>query len=76
MGFGLVIGFIVHLQIVTASIYSTIANSHTLQFSTACTKFSQSAVFTCCCLVITSNTVGPSTSMFMSLLSGDFLAAN
>jgi hypothetical protein len=44
MGFGLVIGFIANLQIVTTSNYSAIANSHTLQFTTACTKSSQSAV--------------------------------
>jgi hypothetical protein len=44
MGFGLVIGFTDHLQIVTTSNYSTITNSHTLQFTTAHTKSSQSAV--------------------------------
>jgi hypothetical protein len=44
MGFGLVIGFIEHLQIVSTSNSSTIGNSHTLQFTTACTKSSQSAV--------------------------------
>jgi hypothetical protein len=44
MGFGLVVGFIEILQIVTASNYSAIANSHTLQFTIACTKPSQSAV--------------------------------
>jgi hypothetical protein len=43
-GFGLVIGFIEHLQIVTTSNYSSTANSHSLQFTTARTKFSQSAV--------------------------------
>jgi hypothetical protein len=43
-GFGLVIGFTEHLQIVTAINYSAIANSHTLQFTTARTKTSQSAV--------------------------------
>jgi hypothetical protein len=41
--FGLVIGFIEHLQIVTTSNYSTISNSHTLQFTTVGTKSSQSA---------------------------------
>jgi hypothetical protein len=44
MGFGLVIGFIEHLQNVTTSIYSNVTNSHTLQFSTARIKSSQSAV--------------------------------
>jgi hypothetical protein len=43
-GFGLKIGFIEHLQIVTTSNYSNIANSHTLQLTTARTKSSQSAV--------------------------------
>jgi hypothetical protein len=42
--FGLVIGFIEHLQIVTTSKSSAIDNSHTLQFTTARTKSSQSAV--------------------------------
>jgi hypothetical protein len=31
-GLGLVIGYIEHLQIITISNYSTIANSHILQF--------------------------------------------
>jgi hypothetical protein len=44
MEFGLVIGFIEHLQIVTTSNDSAIANSHTLQFTTAHTKSSHSAV--------------------------------
>jgi hypothetical protein len=46
MGFGLVIGFIEHLQIVTASTcnYSAICNSHTLQFTAVHAKSSQSAV--------------------------------
>jgi hypothetical protein len=44
MGFGLVIGFTEHLQIVTTSHYSAIANSHTLQFTTARIKSSQSVV--------------------------------
>jgi hypothetical protein len=38
------IGFIAHLQNITTSNYSGIANLHTLQFTTARTKFSQSAV--------------------------------
>jgi hypothetical protein len=46
MGFGLVVGFIEHLQILTTSNYSAIAISHTLQFTTARTKSPQSAVFT------------------------------
>jgi hypothetical protein len=41
MAFGLVIGFIEHLQNVTTRNYSTIANSHTLQFNIVCTNFSQ-----------------------------------
>jgi hypothetical protein len=44
MGFGLVIECIEHLQIVNTSNYNTSANSHTLQFITAHTKSSQSAV--------------------------------
>jgi hypothetical protein len=43
-GFGLVIGFTGHLQIVTTSKYSAIINSHTQQFVTARTKSSHSAV--------------------------------
>jgi hypothetical protein len=42
--FGMVIGFIEHLQIVTTSNSSAIANSHTQQFTTARSKNSQSAV--------------------------------
>jgi hypothetical protein len=40
----MVFGFIEHLQIVTTSNCSTIANSHTLQLSTARTKSKLSAV--------------------------------
>jgi hypothetical protein len=45
-GFGLVIRFIarIYTQLGTTSNYSAIANSHTLQFTTACTKPSQSAL--------------------------------
>jgi hypothetical protein len=39
----LIIGFIEHLQIVTNN-HSAIANSHPLQFITACIKSSQSAM--------------------------------
>jgi hypothetical protein len=42
--FGLVIGYIEHLQIVTKGYYTAIANAHTLQFTTACTNIFQSAV--------------------------------
>jgi hypothetical protein len=42
MGFGLVIGFIQHIQFIITT--SDIANSHTLQFNNARAKSSQSAV--------------------------------
>jgi hypothetical protein len=42
--FGLVIAFIEHLQIVTTSNCCAIGNSHTVEFTTARTKSSQSAV--------------------------------
>jgi hypothetical protein len=44
MGLGLVIGFIAHLQFGITSNHSAITDSHTLQFTTACIKSSQSAV--------------------------------
>jgi hypothetical protein len=44
MGFWLVTGFIEHLQNVTINNSSAVANSHTLQFTTARTKSYQSAV--------------------------------
>jgi hypothetical protein len=50
----LVIGFIEHLQIVTTSNYSAIANSHTLQFTTARKKYSVCCVFASRCLVAAS----------------------
>jgi hypothetical protein len=42
--FGLVIGFIEHLQIVTTCNYSAIPNSHNLRFTTALTNSSRPAV--------------------------------
>jgi hypothetical protein len=44
LGFGLVIEFIEHLRVVTISNDSDVANSHTLQFTTAHTTAPQSAV--------------------------------
>jgi hypothetical protein len=38
MGFGLEVGFIDHVLIVTMSDYNTVANLHTLQITTAHTK--------------------------------------
>jgi hypothetical protein len=71
----LITGFIEHLhtQLVTRTKCTAIANSHTLQFTTAHTKSSQSAVFTGSLLATASNAIGSSTSVFMSLLAGDFL---
>jgi hypothetical protein len=43
MGFGLKIGFIDHLLIVTTSNYNTTANPHTLQITIAQARPSQSA---------------------------------
>jgi hypothetical protein len=64
---GLVTGFIELLQIVTRRNYSAIANSYTLQFTTARTKFSQSSVSsTRCRLVTASNTVVSSASRLHS----------
>jgi hypothetical protein len=58
MGFGLVIGFIAHLKLVTTINFSTIADLHTLQLTTACSKYSQSAiVFTSHCLATYSSNV-------------------
>jgi hypothetical protein len=56
-GFGLIIQVIEHLQIVTTSNYSAITNSHTLQFTTARTKSSQSDIFISHCLVTDPNKV-------------------
>jgi hypothetical protein len=55
MGFGLLIGYIDKLQILTTSNRGTIANSHTLHFTTARTVFSVCCVFTSRCLVTASN---------------------
>jgi hypothetical protein len=61
--FLLVIGFIEHLQIVTTSNYSAVANSHTLQFTTARTKSSHSFFsLSSRCLATASNAVDPSFS--------------
>jgi hypothetical protein len=51
----LVAGFIDHLEIVPTSNYRAITNSHTLQFSTARTKCSQSLVVNSRCLLTASN---------------------
>jgi hypothetical protein len=48
MGFGLVIGYLQRLQIVTTSNYSTLANSCTLRFTAAHTKSSQSVFCSGC----------------------------
>jgi hypothetical protein len=73
MGFGLGLGFIGPLQIITTSNSSAITNSHTLQFTKTHTKSSQFAIFTGC-LVMATNTVDP--SVFMSLMAGDGLTTN
>jgi hypothetical protein len=44
MGFGLIIGFIDHTEILNKSNYSVITNSYTLQLTTALIKPSQAAV--------------------------------
>jgi hypothetical protein len=46
-GFGLEIGFIDHLQVVTTSEYNTTANFHTSQITTAHAKSFQFAVTSC-----------------------------
>jgi hypothetical protein len=66
-GFGLVIGFIGLLKLVTTITYSAIANSHNLQSSTARIKS----------LVLTDpNAVDSSVSMFISLQAGDCIIAH
>jgi hypothetical protein len=76
MGFGLIIGCIEHLQIVTITNHSAIANSHTLQFTTARTKLSQSATVFTGCLITASNAVALTASVFTFILVGDYLATN
>jgi hypothetical protein len=68
--------FIEHLQKVTTSKYSAVANSHILQFPTARIKFSQTSVFIDCRLVTASNAVNPSASEFTHLLAGNCLPTN
>jgi hypothetical protein len=68
MEFGLVIGFIELLQNITTSNYSAVANSRTLQFTTAHTRSSQSAVSS---PVTASIATASSASVFKSLLGGD-----
>jgi hypothetical protein len=66
-----VIGFIDHLQNVTTRNYSAIAKSHTLQFTTAHTKFSQ-FLFTGCFLVTDPNNV----LLLKSLPAGEYFTTD
>jgi hypothetical protein len=68
--FGLVIGFIEHLQLVIISNYSAIANLHTLQITRAQAK-PQSA-FTVRFRVTDLNNGNSSASVLTSLLSGEY----
>jgi hypothetical protein len=70
-GFGLEIGFIDHLQIVTTRNYNAIANCHTLQITAAHVKPLQS-VFTCRFPVIDLNNGDSSASVLTLLLSGEY----
>jgi hypothetical protein len=61
-------------QLVTTLNYSTIANFHTLEFTTAhAMSFSACSVFTSSCLVMTSNDGYSSASVFKSSLNGGSL---
>jgi hypothetical protein len=73
MGFGLVNGFTGHLQMVTTSNYSTIANSHTLQFTTARTSLLSLLYLHCLSPDNGFQRVASSVSVFTSLLAGDCL---
>jgi hypothetical protein len=75
-GSGLVIGFIGHLQIVPTSNYSAIANSHTLQFTTAYTKSSSVSYLHRLSPGNGFQSVASSTSVLTSLLTGDCLTTN
>jgi hypothetical protein len=71
MGFGLEVGFIDDVQIVTTSNDNTVADLHTLQITAAHTKPSQSA-FTSRFPVTYLINGDSSASVFMSLLSGEY----
>jgi hypothetical protein len=76
-GFGLIIGYIEHLQIVTTSNYNAIANSHTPQFTTAHIKvFSVFCMFTGCRLITAFNAVALSASVLTLLLARDCLTTH
>jgi hypothetical protein len=74
MWFGLVIAFVEHLEILTTSNYSAIANSCILQFTM--TLLSVWCIFTGWCPVTASSAVASSAFMFLSLLVGDCLTTN
>lgn len=76
MGFGFVIVFIEHLQILTTNIYSAVANSHILKFTTARTVFSVCYVFISCRPVTVSNVVKSSAFIFTPLLPDDYVTTN
>jgi hypothetical protein len=73
MGFGLVTGFIEHLQIVTTRNCSAIANSHSTIHYITHWVFSVCCIFTGCCLVIAANAVASSASVFTPSLASDCL---